>query len=776
MTNLNQNKDGLPVSVAMPKAVVVSTYVPRQCGLATFAKDLHDAIAGHLGKRRTQVIAMDDVPQGYSYPDEVHHQISQQSREDYLTAAELLNINHTDVVFLQHEFGIFGGDDGVHVLDFVRDLRMPIISTLHTVLKSPSTGQRAVLREVCRESDRVVVMSQMARDLLIQIYGVAERKIAVIPHGIPDVPFYDSSFFADQFGCTGRTTLLTFGLLSPGKGIGTAIRAMPKIVEQFPNVLYIVLGATHPHVLRDEGNAYRDHLQQMVKDLNLQNHVRFDDRFVGVEELIGYIGAADIYITPYPNEQQITSGTLAYAVGAGKAVVSTPYWHAKELLADGRGRLFPFNDSEALASQVIDLLSNPADRQRMRKRAYLHGRPMVWSEVGRGYVALAQEVLNERHSRPRPIAPTRVPTLDVASIPEINVAHLYRLTDDTGILQHATFATPNRHHGYCVDDNARALVAGLMYYDLTKDETVLSKVDTYLAFMHYALNPGNNRFRNFMSYDRKWIEDAGSEDSHGRSIWAIGTAAQLAPNDSILALATQLFHESLPVVESLSAPRAWAFSLLGIHQFVKRFSGDTRAKRMRRLLGERLMRLFRESQSHDWPWLEDVATYDNAKLPHALLLAGHGSDDAGMFDQGLASLEWLVKKQTLVDGRVSLIGNDHWMTRQGHRAIFDQQPIEAMAMVEACAEAYRLTLDIKWFERSKQFLGWFLGNNDTRTRLYDVQTGGCRDGLVPSGANLNQGAESTLAWLISTLTLMDIESLRKKELRHQNDEGLLENV
>jgi len=763
-------------TVGVSNATVISTYTPRQCGLATFAKDLRDAIAQHLGQKETTVIALDDLPQGYSYPDEVRFQIPQHKQDEYLNASELLNINQIDVAFLQHEYGIFGGNDGSYVLDFIRNLRMPIISTLHTVLKSPSPGQRAVLRELCRESDRVVVMTQMAKEMLLQIYSIPEQKVAIIPHGIPDVPFVEPCFFADQFGCEGRTTLLTFGLLSPGKGVETAIRAMPRIVEKFPDVLYIVLGATHPHVLRDEGNAYRNRLEKLVEELGLKDHVRFDSRFVSIDELCRYIGAAEIYITPYPHEQQITSGTLAYAVGAGKAVVATPFWHAKELLADGRGRLFPFHDSEALADQVIDLLSNPMERRLMRKRAYMHGRPTVWSEVGRSYLALADDVVKERNFIPQPATVSRVEPLDVSSMPEVNLAHLFRLTDDTGILQHAACATPNRHHGYCVDDNARALVAGLMHYDLAHDDTILPKLDTYLSFMHFAFNPETGRFRNFMGYNRHWLEEVGSEDSHGRSIWALGTAVLRAPNDAILSLATRMFYDSLPSVESLISPRSWAFAIIGVHEFLQRFSGDSRARRLRTLLGERLLAQFQQNSSEEWPWLEDIATYDNGKLPHALLLAGKGVDDPKMVEQGLLSLEWLVQNQTLPDGRVSVIGNNGWMTRDGYRARFDQQPIEAMAMVEASAEAFRVTGDKKWLDRSSQFLGWFLGNNDTRTRMYDYQTGGCRDGLHSAGANLNQGAESTLAWLISTLTVMDLNRHRMRVSHRVSDQEMLENA
>jgi len=756
-----RNMDGHPVKKRINTATLVSSYVPRQCGLGTFAKDLRDAIAEQIGQKQTTVVAMDDnLANAYAYPDEVTLQIPQHEQVEYTSAGELLNINQIDVAYIQHEYGIFGGRDGSHVLELARTLRMPIITTLHTVLKDPSPGQRSVLRELCRESDRLVVMSELARQMLREIYNVAERKIALIPHGIPDVPFVEPCFFSDQFACEGRTVLLTFGLLSPGKGVEVAIRAMPKIVERFPNILYIILGATHPHVLRDEGNAYHDRLKKLVEELGMENHVRFHNHYVTKEDLIRYIGVAEIYLTPYPNEKQITSGTLAYAVGAGKAVVSTPYWHANELLADGRGRLFPFGDSDALAGQVLELLANPAERRAMRKRAYMHGRPMVWSAVAKAYLDLAGDVLAERRETPRPISTSRVEPLDVSNMPEVNLSHLYRLTDDTGILQHAVYATPNRHHGYCVDDNARALVLGLMYHDLSQDDSILPRVDTYLSFVHHAYNPATGRFRNFMSYDRQWLEEVGSEDSHGRSMWALGTAVRLSPNDGTLSLCTRMFQEVLDKVTDFTSPRAWAFALIGIDYFLHRFSGDTRSRRVRQTLADRLMRRFTDNSTTDWPWLEDSVTYDNATLPHSLLLAGQALGDQPMIDQALLSLNWLVEHQTLPDGRISLIGNMGWMTREGHRPRFDQQPIEAMAMIQTCASAFRITHDVKWFDRTRQFLGWFLGNNDTRSRLYDYQTGGCKDGLHSDGPNHNQGAESTLAWLISTLSVMELNSRR----------------
>lgn len=752
-----------PRTTTVKTIALVGSYVPRQCGIATFTKDLRDSIAAQIGQQQATVLAMDDTADGYQYPQEVRLQVAQHRQADYMTAAELLNINHIDVALIQHEYGLFGGRDGSHVLDLVHTLRMPVITTLHTILAEPSPSQLAVLKELALESDRVVVMSKLAVEMLQRIYGVPEAKIALIPHGIPDIPFVDPHFYSDQFGVEGKRVLLTFGLISPGKGIEVAIRAMPRIVKKHPEVVYIVLGATHPHLLRTQGNAYRNSLERLVEELGLEQHVRFHNRFVTPAELSDYLAVADLYISPYPNKAQITSGTLAYAVGAGKAVVSTPYWHAEELLAEGRGRLFPFGDSDRLADQVNELLDDEIEHNAMRKRAYVHGRPMIWEQTGIDYLKLADRILQERRRSPRPITLSRLEPIDVSSLPDLTVSHLRRLTDDTGILQHAIYAVPHRDHGYCTDDNARALLAGLMHNDLTHDDSVLPLIDTYLSYIHHAFNPKSRRFRNFMSYDRKWLDEEGSEDSHGRAIWGLGTAAMLAPTDAILALSTRLFHDALEPLERFTSPRAWAFALVGLHHYLTRFPGDSHSRRARNSLAERLVDMFRIHATGEWPWIEDVVTYDNAKLPHALLLSGHDTDNQEMVRHGLASLEWLVRLQTVTGNTISLIGNNGWLERSGRRARFDQQPVEAMALVEACASAYRITGEERWFDHARNILAWFTGNNETRSSLYDYQTGGCCDGLHSDGPNLNQGAESTLAWLVALMTVMDLNRVRSMD-------------
>ncbi|HEX8325149.1 MAG TPA: glycosyltransferase family 4 protein, partial [Tepidisphaeraceae bacterium] len=594
-----------PASHPIQTVSLLGSYVPRQCGIATFTKDLRDALAGHIGDG-AGVVAMDDGHEKYAYPAEVRYQINQQRAGDYVVAAETLNEQQIDAVVIQHEYGIFGGRDGSHVLNFARRLRMPLIATLHTVLTEPSPTQKSTLKELTRLCDRVVVMSEKALDILESpVWGVPREKIAYIPHGIPNVPFVDPHYYSDEFNTVGRRVLLTFGLLGPGKGIETALRALPAVIAKHPDVLYIILGATHPHVLRHEGNRYRESLEKLIAELGLQNHVRFDNKYVTTPDLMKYLGVTDVYVIPYPNPAQITSGTLAYAVGAGKAVVSTPFWHAEELLADGRGLLYPFNDPTALSAQINGLLDNPSARHAIRRNAYDYARPMVWQDVAGQYLEVIQESIAQRRNGRTTVALTRGDQPETTSI-KVDFSHVARMSDDTGIFQHAIHGTPDRRHGYCTDDNARALIAALMHAGRSGDTAALGLSDRYMSFLHHALNEQTGRFRNFMDFARNWLEDQGSEDSHGRAIWALGAAVRWSVNDSMRALASRLVLWAMPVVESFTSPRAWAFAIIGLHHFLQHYNGDTRVRRMRDLLANRLHQHFAKNTAADWPWLEDV--------------------------------------------------------------------------------------------------------------------------------------------------------------------------
>ncbi|MHC4982540.1 MAG: glycosyltransferase family 4 protein [Planctomycetota bacterium] len=744
-----------------PAVAFFSDYVPRQCGIATFTHDLCEAVALQAGnKLDVFTVAMNDVPEGYPYPDRVRFEVRESVLADYRLAAEFLNINQVTAVCVQHEYGIYGGTYGSHLLAALKRLRRPLVTTLHTILRAPSNEQRQVLKEIGRLSDRLVVMSQKAVGMLEEVYGVPKEKIAYIPHGIPEVPFVDPSFYKDHFGVEGKKVLLTFGLLSPGKGIEYAIEAMPAIVAKHPDVVYIVLGATHPHVKRESGEEYRNGLMRRAEELGISNNVMFANRFVELRELCEFLSAADIYLTPYLNEEQITSGTLVYALGAGKAIVSTPYWCAQEMLAEGRGRLVPFHSSDLIAEQVIDLLENETARHAMRKRAYNFCRKMTWKQVAQDYLNLFQDAGKAWVGRlPRIMAALREEkdTRKQDELPEVDLRHLRIMTDDTGMLQHCTYSTPDRRYGYCTDDNARALVVATMYWDQTRDEKILPLMQTYLSFLTHALDEKTGRFRNFMNYDRSWAEVIGSEDSHARALWGLGAGVALCPYESMIALATKLFLRGLPVTENFSSPRAWAFAVVGIHEYLRRFGGDSEARRYRALLTDRLVEHFRSNMSDDWPWCENVVTYANAKLPHALLMSGKWQQQSEVIDIGKRTLGWLLDIQTGEEGYLSIIGTDGWYAKGGQKARFDQQPIEAHGLIHACIEAYHVTRETHWLDQARKAFKWFLGDNDLRIPLYDFTTGGCRDALHADRVNDNQGAESTLAWLMGLLLMHDLQ-------------------
>ncbi|RJQ77506.1 MAG: glycosyltransferase [Desulfobacteraceae bacterium] len=738
---------------------VIGNYMPRRCGIATFTTDLVEGLSAEAPDIFNWAAAMNDQPGGYAYPEKVRFEINQNKLSDYSTASQFLNISQTDIVSVQHEYGIFGGPAGSHLLTLLGNLRMPVVTTLHTVLKDPAPEYRDVMCKLSDLSDKLVVMSRKAADFLKDIYGVPEDKIVFIHHGIPDTPFIDPSFNKDKFGVEGKKVLLTFGLLSPNKGIETVLQALPAVIQKHPDVVYMVLGATHPHILKSQGDAYRIMLQQLVHKLGIGEHVIFQNRFVEIKELCEFLGIADIYITPYLDEAQITSGTLAYAMGTGKAVISTPYWYATEMLAEDRGRIVPFRDPDAMAEQITALLANDVDRHAMRKKAYLFSRDAVWKEVSRKYLQVFREVqLNRiRSPRPRHSYVANIKAITHFELPEIKLDHLKAFTDDTGILQHATYTIPDRIHGYCTDDNARALLVAAMgqKYLPTNGWGLDSLCGHYLGFLLYAFNAEKGRFRNFMTYSRQWTEEVGSEDAHGRALWSLGKAVAFLHNPGHLATSTTLFSKALRAVENFHSPRAIAFSLVGIHAYLEKFSGDSDVRRIRDLLADRLFNQFMNHATDDWPWLENALNYANGKLAQALLLSGRAMQRHDMVNMGLLSLKWLIAVQT-EEGHLVPIGSNGWFERGGHRARFDQQPIETNAMVEACAVAFDVTRDKAWFDHAVMCFNWFLGHNDLNLPLYDPKTGGCRDGLMADGINQNEGAESSLAWLLSLMTLQKL--------------------
>jgi len=721
---------------------------------------LCDAIHAEFGTTELLALPVNDTEGGYTYPARVRFALSQDDLDSYHRAADFLNFSNIDLVCLQHEFGIFGGRAGGYILELLRRLQMPFATTLHTVLRDPDPDQHAVMQEIVTLSDRVIVMSQQSVDILREVFHVPIDKIDLIPHGIPDLPFTDPNFYKDGLGTEGKAVLLTFGLLSPNKGIENVIQALPIILSFQSNVVYMVSGITHPHLLRREGDKYRAYLQNMAKDLGVEANVIFRNRFVSPQEMVELIGAADIYITPYKYKAQVVSGTLAYALSAGKAIISTPYLHAIELLDDERGALVPFDDPEAIAAKTIELLQNETARHAMRKRAYLYARDMVWSRAAQKYMKSFERIYNERLQSPRATFWAQNTEKSLDRLPAVELDHLCRMTDQTGIVEHAVFAVPNYSEGYTTDDNARALIVTTLLEELAVRTPAGSSdlASRYLAFLWFAFDPNTRRFRNSLSYERQWKTAENSEDSHGRAIWGLGTVLGKSKDAGLRGAAARLFELAVPTAVDFNSPRACAFTLLGLQEYLDSFPGDCAALRASNALANRLMSSYRGNRSDEWKWFENLLAYSNARLPQAVIRAGKRAANDEMVLAGIEALDWLLTIQRCeVKGHFVPIGSQGFYPKNAAKARFDQQPVEACAVVSACLEAYRATGKRHWRKDAWRVFNWFLGDNDLQIALYDPTTGGCRDGLHPDRANENQGAESTLSFLMALLEMRKLE-------------------
>jgi glycosyltransferase involved in cell wall biosynthesis len=759
----------------LKRVAFIGNHLPRQCGIATFTTDLSDAFTAQFPDVQSMVLAMNDTLEGYSYCDKVRYEIRESNLFDYERAANFLNQHAVDAISLQHEFGIFGGQWGKYILTLLRNVNAPVVTTFHTVLEKPTPEQYETLREVARLSNRVVVMSEHSRRDLHHIYGVPEHKIDFIPHGIHDVPFVDPGFHKDKFGAEGRFVLMTFGLLSRNKGIEYVIEALPEVVKQYPDLTYLVLGATHPHVVATEGESYRESLKARARELGVEENILFYDQFVDLHDLKEFIGAGDIYITPYLDPEQVVSGTLAYTVGAGKAVIATPYRYAKEVLADGRGILVPFQDSKTIADSILYLLDNEAERNAMRKKAYMYGRNMIWPAVAQQYRESFDRARQQHFAEHYLMTVKNVTEEQTEEVPVLNLDHIERMTDETGMYQHAIFSVPNYNEGYTTDDNARALIVSIQLEEATglaKTEVeqqsvarVMELGHRYLAFLWHAFNPEVKRFRNFMDYNRNWLEDVGSEDSHGRSLWALGTVIARSKREGLQGTAVRLFEAALPTVMEFISPRAWAFSLLGIQHYLRRYPGDRAVLTVQNTLVQRLSQMYKENRTEDWPWFEDIVTYCNPAIPQVLLRYGQANRDEEAISIGLESLTWLVKIQQSDKGWIMPIGNQGFYPKEGQISYFDQQPVEVYSLVSACLDAYRITKDIGWYDYAAQAYEWFFGRNALGVSMYDKATGGCHDGLHIDRLNENQGAESTLSIIQSMLEMKQFARENQTALR-----------
>ncbi len=733
------------------KIAYISSYFPRECGIATFTEHLIRAVGLVEEAPEVSVIAMNDDGQTYEYPPEVSFTIRQQYMHDYLAAAEHINGSGTDLVVLQHEFGIFGGESGIFILSLLGKLKVPYIVTFHTVLKDPSFLQKTIVKEISRHAARIVVMSRLATRFLNEVYGVPEDKVMLIPHGVPD--FEKLSIQADVLpeALRHRKVIFTFGLLSRNKGIETVIRALPQVISRHPDVLYVVAGKTHPAVLRHAGEEYRNSLREMIAAAGLDDHVLFVDKFLTENDLFAYLRHSDVYITPYLSETQITSGTLTYAMGAGAAVLSTPYWYAQELLGEGRGRLFGFGKFDELGETLNELLDNPEALHALRSRSLEYGRELQWSRMGARYYQLARKVRNT----PRPASVNHPRTLpDPSFLPPLNLSHIRRLTDDTGIVQHAKYGIPNLKEGYCVDDNARALMMTVMVHQhrKTKDAPAPELLPVYLSFIHYMQTPDGN-FRNFLSFSRQYLDEVGSEDSFGRTVWALGYLIRYAPNNSYREFALELFHHALCHLDALEHLRGRANAAIGLCHYLKACPSDEGIQARLLTLVQPLVTAWENNRTGEWQWFEKTMTYDNGILPLALLHTAEITGLESLKTLGLQALRFL-ESTTMTQGYFCPVGNEGWHCEGGECPVFDQQALETMAMVLLYQQAHAVTGDAAYLKKMFTCYRWFTGENVLRVSLYDSETHGCCDGISPHGLNRNQGAESTLAYFISHLAVL----------------------
>lgn len=733
-------EDAQPAALTRPcRVALIGTYAPRKCGIATFTSDVVREFARYNPDIALDVYALDNPAAAPVVYEGVAQVISQDCAEDYLLAARRINESGADAVWLQHEYGIFGGEEGSMVCDFVDRIAAPLVLTLHTVLGDPSPVQKHILAHLVSRSSRIMVMSAHGRELLISRYGASPEMIEVIPHGAPDRPFGRGWMFRDAMGLAGRRVLMTFGLLGPGKGLERVIEALPAIVARHPEVVYRIVGATHPNLVARDGESYREGLQDLARTLGVEAHVEWDNRFLDTGELLDQLEACDIYITPYPGLQQATSGTLSYAVALGKAVVSTPYVHARELLTGDVGALIEPGSSQAIANAVCDLLDDPARLEEMQRRAYARGRTTIWPAFADAGARLL--------SRAVAPAPRELP---LSALP--GLSGVFGMSDATGMMQHAIGIVPDRRHGYCLDDNARALMLMNVAHGMTRSER-LGWSMTYASFVQHAWNPELGRFRNFMNFDRTWCEDAGSDDSNGRALWALGHTVENAAEPDMRRWAHRWFDEVHPIFAQMEYPRTAAFAMLGAAAMLRAVPGHAGSIAVLERGGTMLHALLDRARRPDWAWFEALLGYDNPRLSQALIEAGALLGKAEWVEAGLDTLVWISDRQTAAAGHFRPIGSETFGL--AHSSLpFDQQPLEAQAAVEAFRSAFGVSGERAWVDRARAAYAWFFGANDRGAVLADLTTGRSRDGVTPRGANENCGAESILAFHLAHYAML----------------------
>ncbi len=743
------NSGSAKVGASLTRTAIIGNFPPRQCGLATFTRDMYTCLAKALPQARWSVIAMNDPGNTYDYPSEVTHQLPQNDQFAYLKLADELNSNGTQAIFVQHEFGIYGGPSGAYLLDLLDNVHMPVVTTLHTILETPNDEQRRVMEGLIRVSATLVTMARKGAEILKRVYNVPESKIAIVPHGAPSRPLHATDEFKSLLNLAGKKTLTTFGLLSPNKGIETVISALPEILKVDPETVYLIIGATHPHLVRNEGEKYRESLKEMARQLGVEDNIRFINKFINDNDLVDILQATDVYVTPYLTETQITSGTLAYAIALGRPVVSTPYWHASEALANGVGIICPFHDTAAFATAISSLLASDQKREAMSRRAYMYGLSSRWSAVAQAYVTRAEDEV--RRGRAAATDKTMTTRSFTAQRPAWDA--ILRMSDDTGMYQHGKYRLPDRAHGYCTDDNCRALqmvARQSRLGKLTPQELRLAYI--YSGFVNHAWT-SDGCFRNFMSFDRRWLDEGGSHDCCARTFETLVDVARSDLPEDIRTWATELCQNVYPAAMQWWSLRSVAVMIKALTRAFGVVGSPQDVQASVRELGRALHTSYKKHSRPDHLWFEPKLSYDNARLSEGLILAGHFLSDADMLRDGLESLTWLMKQQTVpVKGCFMPVPTSRFKDDGEVHPLYDQQPLEAQASVEACLTAGRITHEPEWREEALRAYAWFEGENSQATPLVTAD-GGCFDGLTPNGCNQNQGAESILAYHMSWTAL-----------------------
>jgi len=729
------------------KILFIGTYVPRECGIATFTSDLFNAISKKEGVDLCEVMALNDIDEDYDYPEEVVFEIRRNKLEDYYSAADFINRSDYDVVCLQHEFGLYWGDAGDYIFALLSSIDKPIITTLHTVIREPEPSYRRVTEKLMQYSDKIIIMSDTSGQILQDTYNKHDGKIELVYHGIPDCPFTDSKEHKELLGLEGSPLVLTFGLLNPNKGVETTLDALPEVVKRRPELKYLVLGATHPEIKRNFGEAYREYLIDKVHELGLERNVIFHDKFVEKQELYEYILASDIYVSPYHSKEQVVSGALSYAIGLGKAIISTPYWYAQDMIKEDRGILVDFEDSEGISKALLDLIENPQQCNKMRRNAYDFGRQMIWKNVARDYIRIFREAL-EKYP-----ASTEEEKIDFslfsANLPETNLNYMISMTDDVGIFQHATYGVPSRQHGYSTDDVGRGLVALTRAISTSGQTDEIKKLVTlYLSYLDHAQTESGH-FHNFMSYDRKFLDEKGSDDTFGRALYGLGHACACSRlPDNLRFHALDIVRRSRSVMDEIHAPRAKAYTMTGLYEMLEKGIDKDIFLPVFVRFADYLTGLYEENRQNDWEWFETEVTYGNAKMCEALMLAYKLTGERKYREVGLETLDFLTELQW--NGEFfDLVGNEGWCTSRDKKAVFGQQPIDAGYLTEAYVVAYELTDNKKYLDLAHYSMEYFLGRNRLKAVMYDHSNGAVCDGLDLAGMNPNQGAESVVCFIMA---------------------------